>query len=95
MKRENENEPEFNTELFRKLIEQLFKIDETFKFDLDKDNLISKSKLTPSGMMIVHVKKILKDKDKIKDFDFNSIFTEYEKKKLEKIISFYEDKEEK
>lgn len=89
MKRENENEPEFNTELFKKLIEQLF------KFDLDKDNLISKSKLTPSGMMIVHVKKILQDKDKIKDFDFNSIFTEDEKKKLEKIISFYEDKEEK
>ncbi|GAG67865.1 unnamed protein product [marine sediment metagenome] len=95
MKRENENKPEFNTELFRKLIEQLFKIDETLKFDLDKDNLISESKWTPSGMMIVHVKKILRDKDKIKYFDFDSIFTDEEKRRIEKIISFYEDREEK
>ncbi len=95
MKEENQNQPEFNPELLRKLIEQLFKIDETLKFDLYKDNLISESKRTPSGMMIVHVKKILQDKDKIKDFDFDSIFTEEEKKKLEKIASLYEDKKEK
>jgi len=95
VKEENQNQPEFNPGLLRRLIEQLFKIDETLKFDLYEDNLISESKWNPSGMMIVHVKKILQDKDKIKDFDFDSIFTEEEKKKLEKIASLYEDKEEK
>jgi hypothetical protein len=31
----------------------------------------------------------------MENFDFDSIFTEEEKKKIEKIISFYENKEEK
>jgi len=95
VKEENQNQPDFNPELLRKLIEQLFKIDETLKFDLYEDNLISESKWNPSGVMIVHIKKVLQDKDKMTDFDFDSIFTDEEKKKLEKIASLYEDKEEK
>lgn len=95
MKKENQNEPEFNPELFRKLIEQLFKLDEKLQFSFDEDNLIYKSKSIPSGFMIYSIKKVLRDKDKMENFDFNSIFTKEEKKKIEKIISFYEDKEEK
>ncbi|GAH09644.1 unnamed protein product, partial [marine sediment metagenome] len=45
----------------------------------DKGYIIAFS-FSKGGMMIVHVKKILQDRDKIKDFDFDSIFTEEEKK---------------
>jgi hypothetical protein len=95
VKKENQNEPEFNPDLFRKLIEQLFKLDEKLQFGFDEDDIVYKSKLTPSGFMIYSIKKVLRDKDKMENFDFDSIFTEEEKKKIEKIISFYENKEEK
>jgi hypothetical protein len=95
VKKENQNEPEFNPDLFRKLIEQLFKLDEKLQFSFDEDDMVYKNKSIPGGFMIYSIKKVLRDKDKMENFDFDSIFTEEEKKKIEKIISFYENKEEK
>jgi len=93
MKEDNQNEYKFDPELLRKLIEQIYKLDQKLEFDFGEDNVLSEGKLAPSGFMIVRINKLLRNKDKITDFD--SIFTEEEKKKIGKIISLYEDKEKK
>jgi len=93
MKEDNQNEYKFDPELLRKLIEQIYKLDQKLEFDFGEDNVLSEGKLAPSGFMIVRINKLLRNKDKIADFD--SIFTEEEKKKIGKIISLYEDKEKK